>query len=750
MKMLEDAVRGIFQNHPTRIFNHKQITKLVRQHEPVLASQILFEDDREANRNIMLSVFSQLCESDDIREVDTGRFRVVPKEMFLEGLIEITSSGSGYVMNENHEEDIYISPYNTGFALDGDQVRIVLLARKQGKRQEGEVISVIQRARDEFAGTLKVQHKHAYIIPDSPRVDMEITVPHKSLNKARHGDKVVVKVTQWPDDAQLAEGKVVEVLGRPGENDAEMNAILVEYGFPTHFPKKVEKEAAGIHDKITAAEIKKRKDLRKVTTFTIDPADAKDFDDALSVRSSREGVYEIGIHIADVSHYLKEGTDMDDEAFSRATSIYLVDRVVPMLPEKLSNNVCSLRPKEDKLCYSAIFEIDKDAKVISEWYGRTVIHSDHRFTYEEAQEVIESGKGVLSDEVLLLDGMAKKMRKDRFKAGAISFDREEVKFHLDDKGHPIGVYTKQNRDSNKLIEEFMLLANRKVAEFIGKRSAGKATKGKAAKPPVFVYRIHDSPVPDKLRRFSGFAGRFGYRVSTSGEKEIARSINKLLVDVRGKAEQNIIEQLAIRSMSKAVYTTENIGHYGLAFDFYTHFTSPIRRYPDVLVHRLLDHYMKKGRSVPQNEYEEMCQHSTDMEIKASEAERASIKYKQVQYLEDKKGEVFGGIISGVTEWGVYVELEGNKCEGMVRLRDIANDYYEFDEDNYALVGHRTGNTFRLGDEVEVVIKNTDLDRKQIDFKFANEDFESKPGRNRQAGNRGGRKRSSGKKKGKRR
>lgn len=751
MKQLEDAVKGIFQNHPTRIFNHKQITKLVRQHEPVLASQLLYDDDREANRNIILNVFSTLCGSDDIREVDTGRYRVVPKEMFLEGYIELTSTGAGYVMNENHEEDIYISPYNTGFALHGDQVRIVLLAGKQGQRQEGEVISVIRRARDEFAGTLKIQHKHSFIIPDSPRVNIEITVPQNALNKARHGDKVVVKVTQWPDDAQQAEGKVVEILGRPGENDAEMNAILVEYGFPTHFPDKVEKEAAGIPDKISTAEIRKRKDMRNVTTFTIDPADAKDFDDALSVRSSREGIYEIGIHIADVSHYVKVGTDMDEEASSRATSIYLVDRVVPMLPEKLSNNVCSLRPKEDKLCYSAIFEIDENAKVLTEWYGRTVIHSDHRFTYEEAQEVIETGEGTLSDEVLLLDKLAKKMRKERFSNGAISFDREEVKFHLDDKGHPIGVYTKQNRDSNKLIEEFMLLANRKVAEFIGKRSAGKATKGKAVKSPVFVYRVHDSPVPDKLRMFSGFAGRFGYKVSTAGEKEIARSINKLLLDVRGKAEQNIIEQLAIRTMSKAVYTTENIGHYGLAFDFYTHFTSPIRRYPDVLVHRLLDHYMKKGRSVGQDEYEEMCQHSTDMEIKASEAERASIKYKQVQYLEDKKGEVFAGIISGVTEWGVYVELQGNKCEGMVRMRDIANDYYEFDEDNYALVGNRTGKTFRLGDEVEVRIKRTDLERKQIDFLFTDSQTSSAPAFKKQyRGGGSGKKRSAKKQKGKRR
>jgi len=527
----------------------------------------------------------------------------------------------------------------------------------------------------------------------------------------------VARITEWIPGTKNPTGEIVEILGQPGDNTTEMHAILVEYGFPLRFPAPVEKEASSIPFEIPKTEIKKRRDMRNVTTFTIDPVDAKDFDDALSVHQIDEQHWEIGVHIADVSYYLKPGTEMDEEAFDRATSIYLVDRVIPMLPEKLSNHVCSLRPNEDKLCYSAIFKINAEAEVLEEWYGRTIIHSDKRFSYEEAQQVIETGMGQLEKEILLLDTLAKKMRAARFKQGAITFEKVEIKFNLDSKGNPLGVYTKENKDSNKLIEEFMLLANRKVAEFIGKHAANypQSIQKPVTTNPVFVYRIHDSPVPEKLQNFSMFAGKFGYRINTKNEKEIAHSLNQLMKDVKGKKEQNVLEQLAIRTMAKAVYTTENIGHYGLAFDFYTHFTSPIRRYPDVLVHRLLDHYMSGGKSVNQKDYEAMCQHATDMEIKASEAERASIKYKQVQYLQDKKSEVFNGIISGVTEWGFYVELIDNKCEGLVRLRDIGNDFFELDEKNYCIIGHRSGKVFRLGDEVQVVIKNTDLVKKQIDF-----------------------------------
>ncbi len=712
---LYSALTAILVKHPTRAFNHKQVSKLLLQNYPELASQYLFLDDKEKNRQLILKALDQLTSSGDVEEVDTGRYRIVPVEEFVVGEIQMTSTGAGYVMNENHEQDILISQYNTASALDGDTVRVLLFARKSGRRQEGEVVEVIKRSRSLFAGTLKVQHKYSYVIPDSTRVNLHIQVPFGKMKEARPGDKVVVNITQWPDDVNEAEGEIVEILGRPGDNNAEMHAILVEYGFPTHFPKSVENQAELIPYEIPEKEIAKRRDLRTTTTFTIDPVDAKDFDDALSINKINDDVYEVGVHIADVSYYLKPETEMDEEAFSRATSVYLVDRVVPMLPEKLSNHVCSLRPNEDKLCYSVVFKIDESGYVHDTWYGRTVIHSDRRFTYEEAQEVIEGADAELSDEILLLDRIAKKLRAERFKKGAISFEREEVKFKLDENGIPLGVYTKENKDSNKLIEEFMLLANRSVAEFIGKKHAGKTRSDMPQKPPVFVYRIHDSPVPDKLKTFSGFAGRFGYKVSVSGDKDIARSLNKLLKDVRGKAEQNVLEQLAIRTMAKAVYTTENIGHYGLAFEYYTHFTSPIRRYPDVLVHRLLDHYMHGGKSVSQKEYEQMCQHSTNMEIKASEAERASIKYKQVEYLQSKKGEVFDGIISGVTEWGFYVELAGNKCEGMVRMRDLVNDYYNFDEKSYAIVGHRTGTTYRLGDEVKVVLKQTNLEKRQIDF-----------------------------------
>ncbi|MBP9082859.1 MAG: ribonuclease R, partial [Bacteroidia bacterium] len=574
--------------------------------------------------------------------------------------------------------------------------------------------------KNEFAGTIQINPKFAFLVPDSNKSNIDIFIPLSKLNGAKHGQKAVAKITEWLPETKNPTGEIIEVLGEAGDNNTEMNAILVEYGFPLRFPKEVEEEAEKIPFEIPAAEIKKRRDMRNITTFTIDPVDAKDFDDALSVQEIEENKWEIGIHIADVSHYLRQGMSMDEEAFERGTSVYLVDRVIPMLPEKLSNHVCSLRPNEDKLCYSAIFHIDADANVLDEWFGRTVIHSDKRFSYEEAQEVIENKEGPLSKEILLLDTLAKKLRAGRFKKGAITFEKVEVKFRLDEKGNPTGVYTKENKDSNKLIEEFMLLANRKVAEFIGKHNAGKKVKGSGhpSKAPTFVYRIHDSPVPEKLQNFSLFASKFGYQINTRTEKEVAHSLNQLMSDVRGKREQNVLEQLAIRTMAKAVYTTENIGHYGLAFDYYTHFTSPIRRYPDVLVHRLLDLYLHEGKSVDAKDYEEMCQHSTNMEIRASEAERASIKYKQVQYLQDKKGVVFDGLISGVTEWGFYVELTESKCEGLVRLRDIGNDFYELDEKNYCIIGHRSGKVFRLGDEVRVEIKNTDLVKKQIDFLLA--------------------------------
>lgn len=707
----------IFRKHQTRTLNYKQVLKLVQQHDPLLFAKHFFTDDRAANRKHLLQLMSELVVAGELIEVDTGRFRAVPVQQFIEGTIDITTTGVAYVMNELFDDDVYIAPGHTGQALNGDFVKVLLAATRRDGRQSGKVVEVLKRAKNEIPGTIQVMPKFAFLVPDSTKSNIDIFIPLQKLHGAKNGQKAVARITEWLPEAKNPSGEIIEVLGFPGDNDAEMNAILVEYGFPLRFPNKVEQEADDIPEAIPAAEYKKRRDLRDVVTFTIDPVDAKDFDDALSVQPIDKNHYEIGVHIADVSHYLKPGTEMDEEAFDRATSIYLVDRVIPMLPEKLSNHVCSLRPKEDKLCYSAIFKMNHQGKVLEEWFGRTVIHSNRRFTYEEAQEVIEKKKGDFSEEILLLDRLAKIMREERFKNGAITFEKVEIKFHLDKKGNPTGVYTKENKDSNKLIEEFMLLANRKVAEFIGKHGAKYPQENKStkSKPPVFVYRIHDSPVPEKLENFSRFAGKFGYRIQTKTDKEIAQSLNKLMSDVKGKREQNVLEQLAIRTMSKAVYTTENIGHYGLAFDFYTHFTSPIRRYPDVMVHRLLDHYLRGGKSVVVNEYEGKCKHSTDMEIKASEAERASIKYKQVQYLQGKEDTVFDGIISGVTEWGFYVELTDSKCEGLVRLRDIGNDYYELDEENYCIVGHRSGCKFRLGDAVKVVVKNTDLTRKQIDF-----------------------------------
>jgi ribonuclease R len=751
-RALNNAIVTLFRDHPARNMNYKQALKLLSQSEPVLFSKYFFDEDRQANRDLMVSLLDGLVEQEELQITDRGRYRAVPVEQFVDGIIDITSTGVAYVMNDHFEDDIFVAPGHTGTALNGDLVKVLLSATRPGGRRSGKVVEIIKRAKTEVVGTIQVMQKFAFLVPDSTRSNIDVFIPLSKLNGGQNGQKAIARIIEWVPGTKNPTGEIVEVLGEPGDNNAEMNAILAEYGFPLRFPKAVEDEAEKIPFAIPKSEIKKRRDMRDVITFTIDPADAKDFDDALSVKYLDDGTYEIGVHIADVSHYLHTGTKMDEEAVDRATSIYLVDRVIPMLPEKLSNHVCSLRPKEDKLCYSAVFVINNEAEVLEQWFGRTVIHSDKRFTYEEAQSVIEEGKGTLSGEILLLDKLAKKLRQQRFKQGAISFEKVEIKFHLDDRGNPTGVYTKENKDSNKLIEEFMLLANRKVAEFIGKHGGvypNQQQEKAAIRPPIFVYRIHDSPATDKLERFAAFAGKFGYRIQTKSDKEIAHSLNKLMHDVRGKKEQNVLEQLAIRTMSKAVYTTENIGHYGLAFDYYTHFTSPIRRYPDVLVHRLLDHYLKGGKSVAKKEYEDMCQHATDMEIKASEAERASIKYKQVQYLQDKKDQVFDGIISGVTEWGFYVEITDGKCEGLVRLRDIGNDYYELDEEHYCIRGVRSGKMFQLGDEVQVVIKNTDLTKKQIDFVL--HDFDDLPARKSDGGRKKDRDRGkNGKGKGKKR
>ena len=528
------------------------------------------------------------------------------------------------------------------------------------------------------------------------------------LKGGKSGDKAIVRITEWPEEAKNPLGEVVDILGTAGDNDAEMNAILAEFDLPYKYPANVEKAAEKISDAIPEEEIAKREDFRGVTTFTIDPKDAKDFDDALSARKLDNGNWEVGVHIADVTYYVKPESLIDREAFSRATSVYLVDRTIPMLPERLCNQICSLRPNEEKLCFSVIFELNKNAEIQQSHITRTIIKSDRRFTYEEAQAVIETGEGEYKEEILALNGLAQKLRDRRFKDGAIAFDRYEVKFDIDENGKPLGTYIKESKEANKLIEEFMLLANRTVAEFIGK------SKNKTKK--TFVYRIHEQPDPEKLRDFSAFISRFGYKMRTEGTKtDISKGINKLLDSVQGKPEENLVETLAIRSMQKAHYTTDNIGHYGLAMDYYTHFTSPIRRYPDMMVHRLLERYLAGGRSVIKNKYEEYCKHCSEMEMVASNAERSSIKYKQVEFMKDKLGQVFDGVVSGVTEWGLYVELNDNKCEGLVPIRDLDDDYYEFDDKNYCLLGRRTKRIYRLGDAITVKVAQANLERKQLDF-----------------------------------
>lgn len=702
---IKEKVLDIFLNNPNHQYNYKQIAKA------------LALDDTQDKKGI-ISCLHNLVKDKMLFEVYQGKFQLNPTKTqtitktgpYITGRVDMKQTGKAYVISQESPEDILINPNNTNNALNGDIVKVILFPKRKNKKIEGEIIEIVKRDKTSFVGILQISKHYAFLIPDSKSMPVDIFIPIENLNNGKQGEKAIAEITDWPKQAKNPFGKITKVLGKPGVHEVEMNSILAEYELPLEFPKHVDIEAEKIPEIISKEEIASRRDFRNITTFTIDPKDAKDFDDALSIEYLKNGNFEIGVHIADVSHYVKEKSIIDEEAQNRGTSIYLVDRVIPMLPEKLSNFVCSLRPNEEKCCFSAVFEMNDKAQIIKEWFGKTVINSDRRFTYEEVQEIIEGKEGDFKKEIEILNSLAKILRDKRLKNGAIAFESTEVKFNLDDKGKPLSVYFKIQQDAHKLIEEFMLLANRKVAEKIGKVKAGTT-------PKTFVYRIHDVPNLEKLDTLSNFVSKLGYKMKLDTRKNISSSFNKLIDDSRGKGEENLIETLAIRSMAKAEYTTQNIGHYGLAFDFYTHFTSPIRRYPDLMVHRLLFDYLNDKKSANQEYYEELCIHASEMEKKAQEAERDSIKYKQVEFLSDKIGQVFDGLISGVSKWGIFVEIKENKSEGMIRLRDLEDDYYFLDEDNFQVIGQRRKKIYKLGDAVQIRVKKTDLSRKEIDFEF---------------------------------
>ena len=722
---LTDTILNILRKERNKTFNYKQI-----------AAKLGVND--ASSRNQIIKKLAQLKAKQEIEEVERGKFKAVVTTEYHTGIFDASSRGAGYVICDDFDEDIFIASNNVNKALDGDEVELYVFKRRKRGKLEGEITQIIKRAKTQYVGVIQIHEKNnfAFVIPDSNKMSTDIFVPINKTKNAEDGDKVLVELLDWPEKADSPNGKVKEVLGKPGEHNTEIHAILAEYGLPYEFPKEVEDFANKIDTSIKPEEIKKRRDMRKDLTFTIDPKDAKDFDDALSFTILENGLYEIGIHIADVSHYLEEGTILDDEAYERATSVYLVDRVVPMLPEILSNGACSLRPHEEKYTFSAVFKLNEKAEIKDQWFGRTVTYSDARFAYEEAQAVIENntdfvisnntemssikteipedvsltGKTYntqpeIAEAILVLDRLAKKMRSKRMRSGAISFDKVEVRFTLDEQANPTGVHFKTSKDANKLIEEFMLLANRKVSEFVSKMKPSK----------TFVYRVHDEPDESKLAALQGVVARFGHKLNFKSRDSISSSLNKLLEDVQGQKEQNLVDTLTIRTMAKAEYTTHNIGHYGLAFDYYSHFTSPIRRYPDVMAHRLLQRYLDGEKSANEEIYEEKCMHSSNMENLATKAERDSIKYMQIKFMQDHKDEEFVGVISGVTDWGIYVEIISNKCEGMVRIRDIKDDYYEFDQDQFALVGRETKNMYQLGDEVVVKVKQADLVKRHLDF-----------------------------------
>ncbi|WP_100613662.1 ribonuclease R [Confluentibacter citreus] len=706
---LANTILSILKKDKNQSYNYKQI-----------AAKLDVND--ASSRNQIIKKLHELLAKKEIEEVERGKYKAVFTAEYHTGKLDLSGKGTGYIISDDFDEDVFIASNNINKALHGDEVEFYVYKRRKQGRMEGEITQVLKREKSEYVGVIQLHTNYAFVIADSNKMYKDIFIPINKTFKAEDGDKVLVKLEDWPENADSPYGKVIQVLGKPGDHNTEIHSILAEYGLPYEFPHEVEDFANKIDTSIKPEDIANRRDMRQDLTFTIDPKDAKDFDDALSFKVLENGLYEIGIHIADVSHYVQEGTILDEEAYQRGTSIYLVDRVVPMLPEILSNNACSLRPHEEKLTFSAVFQMNDKTEIKNEWFGRTVTYSDARFAYEEAQAVIESKSNVIPQEVSLtgksyetspeiaeailkMDALAKIMRQKRMSAGAISFDKVEVKFDLDEHANPVGVFFKTSKDANKLIEEFMLLANKKVSEFVGKQSVKK----------TFVYRIHDEPDESKLANLQSIVSKFGYKLNFKDKKTTTASLNYLLQDVVGKKEQNLVDTLTIRSMSKAEYSTQNIGHYGLAFEYYSHFTSPIRRYPDVMAHRLLQHYLDGGKSVNEAVYEEKCNHSSSMENLATKAERDSIKYMQIKFMQDHKDENFIGVISGVTDWGIYVEIIANKCEGMVSVRDMKDDQYAFDQQQYAMVGRNTKTMYQLGDEVVVKVKNADLVKKHLDF-----------------------------------
>ena len=695
-KNFRELLRNLFFENTHKAFSIKQVFKSLKIGDK--SSKLLVVEELE-----------ELAESNAIKMTRDGNFKANQIGKIHEGIVDFVNPRFAFVICDDLEDDVWVSSDDLRFALDGDRVKIQVYQHSGGKKAEGEVIEILERRRDEFVGKIELSEKYAFVIADNKKMHLDIFIPNRATQGANQGEKVIVKVKEWHDAKNSPVGEVIQVLGKAGEHETEMHAIMAEFDLPLKFPKEVLEENNKIRSRVTKAEIAKRRDMREITTFTIDPADAKDFDDALSIKQISDGVWEVGIHIADVTHYVRPNTALEDEALRRATSVYLVDRVIPMLPEKLSNDLCSLRPHEDRLTFSAIFHMNLQGEILNEWFGRTIIHSDRRFAYEEAQEVIDTGQGDYHEELILLNDLAKKLNAQRFKEGAVNFDTQEVKFKLDEKGKPIGIFIKERLDAHKLIEEFMLLANKKVAEFIYKIREDEQEK-------AFVYRIHEKPDEEKLQNFSSFAKRFGYEIATKG-KAVASSINHLVDKTTGTPQQNVLQSLAIRTMAKAKYSTEAIGHFGLAFEHYTHFTSPIRRYPDMMVHRLLQRYLDKKRSANKAEYEDKCRHSTDMEKRAADAERASIKYKQVEYMQYAENKPFDGVVTGVTEWGIYVEIIETKCEGMVRMSDILDDFYELDADNYRVIGKKHQRIIAFGDPVKVQIKETNLEKRTMDLIF---------------------------------